>query len=196
MDLIENIKKAYRQEWGIREPADPKQPICNLSIEVVGWEGNYPKDMMAAFLDMANRLEVLGKFHGKYRLLRDGDLVRYLSDGNYHTYSATLNLCEPTSNLSVSSVRPHLHLKGHSSDFAYVRPELFKVFLPPMSINPHYTLKGLYSQLPDKKISTRIAALEEELEERIGFEYEGIMSSPEAKLKFLEYQYKKQISDQ
>ncbi len=208
MGLIEEVVNEVRNQWGIAKKQNPKQPICNLKIELNGWQGNYTD--FSSFMSTANKLRILGKFEGEFRLLLDGSLINASPNPMFHSYSATLHL-EEVSRLDFEQGfktrpfrylgLPHIHLKDNGYIFGSITPDSFgelkptKLMCSPFS-RPHYTLEGLYDSLPNEKMNTKITALQKELLERTGYVFESVALRKDTRLKLLEHQYRRKVSNQ
>ena len=216
-DLLKSARDEARLQAGKPVTLDPKQPICNLDITITGWEGKYGEENRAEFLSKSNKLRKLGRFAGDYTLLRDGTFKLGSTKG-LHRYSGEIDLNE-TFNLNVPDnfeMRPfynynlpHVHITGDSGYFhsgymlGHISPESLTDKLNPLKFQenaplsmPHYTLEGIYYMLDNSKMSTKINAIQKELLEKKGYEFNSIATKKETRVKLLELKYRQLISNQ
>jgi len=211
MGFIGELTEVVKTELGLPKKPDPKQPICNLHIDINGWQRTYNDADWGEFTSNANRLRVLGKFRGDFRLLRDGSLVYASPDSRFHSYNAEIDLEEVSGALERPDTfemrpyrmynLPHIHKVPGGEILGNVHPDSLEE-LGPMKLmcsffsRPHYTLKGFYDSLSDGKMHTRINALITELARRRGYSFDSIAVHGKTKLKLLESRYRKDISNQ
>ena len=208
MKFLDDFIDAVRQELGLPKKVNLKEPICNLKIDLTGWQKNYSS--LIDFVNLSEKMNVLSKFYGDFRLLRDGSLVRSPLDSRFHTHEVELDLRENfrynfPDTFEMRPFRdynpPHLHFKNNGKILGDISPDSFddiettKLSCSPFS-KPHYTLNGLYFTLPDMKMNTKIEALQKEILYKTGYKSESIATRKETRLKVLENTYKRKISDQ
>lgn len=209
MGFVRDLKNAIRQELGMPEIRDLKQPISNLDIALTGWQGDYSHSDYAKFSNTSKVFNELKRFNGKFTILRDGTLIPSLNS-KLHTYYGKLDINEGNINRGPDTIEnspyryynlPTIELTKEGYTFE-IHPDCFynKKMLKLRDYNflsrPHYTLEGLYDSLPSPKMSNKINALEEELLKRRGIKNESIVRRKLTKLKLLENKYRKFVSDQ
>jgi hypothetical protein len=210
MGLINDLVNAVREEWDLPklERVNPKQQVCNLHIDINGWQRTYRNLDYQTFLSNSKKLGVLGKFRGDFRLLMDGSLIPSIPDEGFHSYGAEIDLDE-VYKINFSTTKfgplrylglPHLHFVPGGEIVGHIHPDSLedrselKLTSCPFS-RPHYTLKGLYNSLEDEKFNTKINALRDELG-RGGYVDNSIANRKQTKLKLLENRYRRKVSNQ
>ena len=192
-------------------------PVYNVKIDIKGWNGPFSSrgqlKRMIGHVDEA-RLNYEGFFY----VTNSGRLICGYKKG-LHTYEGEVDLSE------IHQGRlPHVHWKGgHILEDILIkggkvffkeekeRYERMKNIILPEEVDgkyvlsdksmqhipPIYTLSGLYENLPNEKMNTKIAVLTDEIKKHNpDFEFNSIAKSKELRLKLLENKYRRLVSDQ
>lgn len=181
-----------------RESGD--EPLYNVDISLNDWQGPF-KDKDIFEIIAKRYVDATKNFAGKRKVLRNGKLYSG-SDSRLHTRKGSVNLYELG--------QPHVHfddgglqyVEGPLAAFGGVTLDSTRKywddreFLGGDKRLPWYTLSGLYSTLPNEKISTRINALEEHLKHHANFDFGSIAKRKETRLKLLENAYRRLVSNQ
>ncbi len=142
------------------------------------------------------RMDNIGKYIGIFNALDSGKLVRGIKYG-LHTFEGEISREEigPRASITHAHLKPHMrieeiHVMGNS---AYVKNR--------SGLGPLYTIKGLYREKYPKTDKEKIELIAEELEEKTFFDSKksldnSIAKYDKTKLKILENQYKRRISNQ
>lgn len=207
MSLIQKIVEAVREEGDVFNPTDSNQPICNLHIDIKGWQRTYTDLDFREFLSNAYKLRVLGKFAGDFTLLLNGSLSQRFTEG-LHKHNGEIDLYRVHNlnfpdNFEMRPFRfcglPPIHSEN-GRIFGNIHPDSLRELQPlkltcsPFS-KPHYTLEGLYTKTGED-IDKRIETLENELLVRKGYQIQSIAENPKLKIKFLEKKYRELVSNQ
>lgn len=162
-----------------------KIPLFNLNIKLKDWEG--PFNDFRYFLKIAELANTFEKLHnGNFYVCKGGELKRGHLDELY-TYEGDLDLDSPP------PIHLHYGKKRTIADIFVGKKN--KLCLSNIGAYPIYTLEGLYSRLPNKKINTKINSLCGELQKHTFFNAEiflrdSLSKNKRTKLKILENKYK------
>ena len=185
-----------------REEVVPKlrgdEPLCNVHISLNDWQGPFKDEDI--FEIIAKRYNDAKKnFAGKRKLLRNGEL-NLGSDSRLHTRKGSVDL--------YALGQPHVHfddgglqyIEGPTAMFGPVTLNSNRKYWESFSDEdrrlPWYTLNGLYSTLPNERMSTRIQVLEKHLKHHACYNFESIARRKETRLKLLENAYRRLVSNQ
>lgn len=173
--LLERIKKKTSAK-----------ALFNIQFNVVGWERGFRH--VDEFRCAARKLEEIGS-ERKFTVYSDGRLVHGLEKG-LHSFCGEIDLRE-------DHPRYEIHIHYFKGDVEHISTKGNNLVLKDILVtSPRYTLEGLYSTLPNEKMSTRIGALKTALQEHVGYEFKSIAKRKDTRLKLLENAYRRRVSNQ
>jgi len=167
----------------------PAISLFNIQFDVNGWEG--PFSDVNEFRHVSKQLEKI-KSARAFIVANNGILTHGTKEG-LHTFYGEIDLRES-----------YLHFHYSSGMADRIVKEGDDLVLEYLAINkkngvessPRYTLDKLYSTLSNEKMSTKIGALREALQQHANYRSESIAKRKNTRLKLLENAYRRKVSDQ